>query len=119
MTRTIQLERLLMDAPLKVLEAVLAGVRAQLGEGLSEAEVADFVARVHRLKADDDLLIEPIVEFRGESVPFVVDAFATESESLEVVFIAPASLVDVVEAEVLKHPRVTSKRLRASAAPPE
>jgi hypothetical protein len=78
------------------LKAVLLALAPRL-EGFSVEEIDRLCADVAALEADDDLLVEPTVSFRGEPLPFVVDVFKNADGTLEAVFMLPPVLTSIVQ----------------------
>ena len=68
------LDRVFVRVNGEQLRAVLAAIASRL-EGFSADDVDQLCADVAVLEPDDDALIEPLISFQGEVVPFVVDVF--------------------------------------------
>jgi hypothetical protein len=96
----MKLDRLFADLVPEQLRMLLLAVASRFDSGFTAIEVERFCLDLAEVEPDDDLLVEPIILFQGEELPFVVDAFKNETDTLEVAFIAPAALADVVEEEI-------------------
>jgi hypothetical protein len=111
----MKLDRVFVNLKLEQLRVLLVGVARHL-EGFADADVEEICGKVANLESDDDVLVEPIVRFQGKSMPLVVNVFGSEAEINEVVFIVPASLADLVQAECRR--LVDSGAIRRISAEP-
>jgi hypothetical protein len=96
----VTLDRVFIDLAPEQIRTLLVAIAARLDDGFTAADAEQFCTNLVAAAVDDDLLIEPGVTFRGARLPFAIDAFKGESESVELVFFAPAVLADLVESEV-------------------
>jgi len=92
----MNLDRVFVQVTGDQLEAVLLALAPKL-EGLSADEIGRLCADVAALEADDDVLFEPTISFRGADVPFVVDVFKDAEGALELVFMLPSVLTSLVQ----------------------
>jgi hypothetical protein len=90
------LDRVFVRVNGEQLRAVLAAIASKL-EGFSADDVDQLCADVAVLEPDDDALIEPLISFQGDVVPFVVDVFKDAQGSLEAVFLVPRTLTSLVQ----------------------
>lgn len=96
----MKLDRLFVDLAPEQVRMLLLAVANRLDSGFTATDVEQFCEDLARVEPDDDLLVEPTVRFQGDELPFVVDAFKNETDILEIAFIAPAVLVDLVQEEI-------------------
>ncbi len=68
--------------------------------GFTAADAEEFSTDLCALESDDDLLIEPIVLFGGEQLPFVIDVLSHDADTSELVFIVPRVLATLVQEEI-------------------
>jgi hypothetical protein len=94
------LDRVFVDLTPDQIRTLLLALANRLDKGFTTADAEQFCSDLLASSADDDLLIEPIVEFQGVELPFAIDAFKSESALVQLVFLTPAVLADLVEAEV-------------------
>jgi hypothetical protein len=94
------LDRVFVHLQPEQIRTLLLAIAARLDGGFTPVDVEQFCSDLPTQSADDDLLIEPIVVYQGAQLPLVIDAFKHDSPSLELVFMTPAVLADLVEGEV-------------------
>lgn len=113
----MELDRVFVRVTSGQLEATLVAVTSRL-EGFSIDAIRHLCADVAALEADDDVLIEHTISFRGHALPIIVDVFKDTHGALEVVFLVPpvlTSLVHDVAGAVVGAAAV--RRMRATRRP--
>jgi hypothetical protein len=97
---SMTLDRVFVHLAPDQIRALLVALANRFDDGFTTADAEQFFSRLAASSADDDLLIEPIVAFQGSRLPFAIDAFKGESALVELVFLTPPVLADLVETEL-------------------
>jgi len=93
----VRLDRVFVTLQSREVRGLVLAVATHLDGGLSSSEVDEFCEALDALAPDDDVLIEPIVGYRGEALPLVIDAFKEEAGRCEVGFLVPRALAELVQ----------------------
>ncbi len=96
--------------------ALLTDLAALVDDGFSSDDALRTAVALAALRGEDSHLIEPIVTVNGASVPFILDAYATDVPTeLDVVFMTAGPLTTWLEERLnALRPGIPVRVLRAS-----
>jgi hypothetical protein len=110
----VRLERVFVTLPVHHVRRLLHAIVRHLEAGLSRDEVEKFCALLEGEHEWNDLIIEPIVRFEGQELPFIVDVLDEESDMFEIVFTSPPAISQIVLREIqLECSEITPKVIPA------
>jgi len=107
----MRLDRVFVDLPHDKVRVLLLALAQRLDGGFTAADAEEFSTDQSVLASDDDLLIEPMVLFGGEQLPFVVDVLSHDADTTALVFIVPRVLATLVQEEIRASFGVTPMRV--------
>ncbi len=119
MAKGIPLDRVIVSLSRADAGALLRYCAKSIDAGFTPEDAEQLADRIAQLADDDDVLIEPRVQFGGREQPFIANAFGEAGERCEVLFIAESELADVIEGHAMQLPNAELRRLPGRNAPDE
>ncbi len=112
----VPLDRVIVSTSAGGGAALLRDVAKEIEAGFTAEDAQRVAEEIARLPDEDDRLIEPIIRFRGDAVPLIIDVLRKASGGWEEVFSTVPALADAIELCARRLSDANVKRLRGEKA---